>query len=232
MHVAIIMDGNGRWANERNFPRSYGHKNGMENVITAVEWANDHSCVDTLTLYAFSKENWKRPAEEVSFLMELLIIYLKRELENLHKKNAIISIYGNILELPNRCQEMLNYAVDLTKNNTGLKVNFAINYSSLDEVSMAIKSILRDYNEEKINIEDIDDRFIFNYLYSKNHPLPDLIIRTGGQKRLSNFLLLQSAYSELIFIDKYWPDVRKSDLDYCIDDFLSRTRNYGGVKDE
>ncbi|MCI6610375.1 MAG: isoprenyl transferase [Ezakiella sp.] len=229
MHVAIIMDGNGRWAKKRGLARTVGHKKGMEVVIKTIEWANERD-IDTLTLYAFSAENWKRPRPEVEFLMNLLVIYVDRELMNLHKKNAKINVLGSMKELPKIVQEKLNWAINLTKDNTGLVVNFAINYSSRLEIEHALKDFAHDAREN----EDIDTSYdsFKNYLYTKKQEDPDLIIRTSGEKRLSNFLLLQSAYSELMFIDTLWPDLNEQILDKCLEDFKSRDRRFGGIKDE
>lgn len=229
MHLAIIMDGNGRWAKKRGFARTVGHKKGMEVVIKTIEWA-DARDIDTLTLYAFSAENWKRPRPEVEFLMNLLVTYVNRELMNLHKKNAKINVLGSMKELPKIVQEKLNWAINLTKDNTGLVVNFAINYSSRLELEHALKAFVRDARKN----EEIDTSYssFKKYLYTKNQEDPDLIIRTSGEKRLSNFLLLQSAYSELMFIDTLWPDLNEQILDKCLEDFKSRDRRFGGIKDE
>lgn len=229
MHLAIIMDGNGRWAKKRGFARTVGHKKGMEVVIKTIEWA-DARDIDTLTLYAFSAENWKRPRPEVEFLMNLLVTYVNRELMNLHKKNAKINVLGSMKELPKIVQEKLNWAINLTKDNTGLVVNFAINYSSRLELEHALKAFVRDARKN----EEIDTSYCSfkKYLYTKNQEDPDLIIRTSGEKRLSNFLLLQSAYSELMFIDTLWPDLNEQILDKCLEDFKSRDRRFGGIKDE
>lgn len=225
MHVAIIMDGNGRWATKRGMPRVFGHKKGMEKVIEAVEWADDRG-VDILTLYAFSTENWARPKQEVDFLMNLLVEYIDRELRNLHEKNAKIRILGSPNGLPSICVKKLDEAVELTKNNTGLEVNFAINYSALSEVERAVKNIVTNgYDEDEIDID-----LIKNNLYTAGQEDPDMIIRTAGEKRLSNFLLLQAAYSEFVFRDICWPDITWEELDSCVDEFNGRKRKYGGLK--
>lgn len=226
MHVAIIMDGNGRWAKSKAMPRTFGHKKGMDKVIETIEWADDRG-IDILTLYAFSTENWKRPSTEVSFLMNLLVTYVDKELKKLHEKNAKVIVLGDINGLPERVQAKLIEAIELTKNNTGLVVNFAINYSGRSELVNAVNKIIIDAKDNKINNVDYDA--FKKYLYTKDEEDPDLIIRTSGEKRLSNFLLLQAAYSELMFIEPYWPDITWDILDNCLDDFYHRNRRFGGL---
>lgn len=225
MHVAVIMDGNGRWATSRGFSRSVGHKAGMEKVVEIVEWANARK-IDTLTLYAFSTENWKRPQKEVLFLMDLLVYYMDRELKRLHEKNVKIHILGDIGELPEKCRIKLEDAVQLTSSNTGLVVNFAINYSAWSELERAVNAL---YQSDAIKTKRITEKDIRSYLYTGMQEDPDLMIRTGGQMRLSNFLLMQSAYTEFVFIDTHWPDVSQDVLDQCLDTFYKRKRNFGGI---
>lgn len=225
MHIAIIMDGNGRWATKRGLPRAFGHRKGMQKVIEAIEWADEND-IKYLTLYAFSTENWKRPQNEVSFLMNLLIEYIDKELKNLHEKNAKVNIFGSLKELPEKCREKLEYAVDLTKDNSGLVVNFAINYSAWQDVIFATQKII----ESGIDAENVDEDLIRNNLFTAGMPDPDFILRTGGELRLSNFMLLQAAYSEFIFRDLYWPDITWDDLDSCLEEFNNRKRNFGGLK--
>ncbi|MDO5717097.1 MAG: polyprenyl diphosphate synthase [Tissierellia bacterium] len=225
MHVAVIMDGNGRWATARGLSRSAGHRAGMEKVIEIVEWA-DESDVDTLTLYAFSTENWKRPKNEVGFLMDLLVFYLNRELNRLHEKNVRIHILGDINELPEKCRVKLEEAVSLTSKNTGLVVNFAINYSAWSELVRAINHI---HESKEFIGKSVTERDIRTHLYTGLQKDPDLMIRTGGQKRLSNFLLMQSAYTEFIFVDTHWPDITHELLNQCLDVYHTRKRNFGGL---
>ena len=225
MHIAIIMDGNGRWATKRGLPRAFGHRKGMQKVIESIEWADEND-IKYLTLYAFSTENWKRPQNEVSFLMNLLIEYIDKELRTLHEKNAKVNIFGSLKELPEKCREKLEYAVDLTKNNTGLVVNFAINYSAWQDVVFATQKIV----ESGICAEKVDEDLIRKNLFTAGMPDPDFILRTGGELRLSNFMLMQAAYSEFIFRDLYWPDITWDDLDSCLEEFNHRKRNFGGLK--
>lgn len=225
MHIAIIMDGNGRWATKRGLPRAFGHRKGMQKVIESIEWADEND-IKYLTLYAFSTENWKRPQNEVSFLMNLLIEYIDKELRNLHEKNAKVNIFGSLKELPEKCREKLEYAVDLTKNNTGLVVNFAINYSAWQDVVFATQKIV----ESGIGAEKVDEDLIRKNLFTAGMPDPDFILRTGGELRLSNFMLMQAAYSEFIFRDLFWPDITWDDLDDCLEEFNHRKRNFGGLK--
>ena len=225
MHIAIIMDGNGRWATKRGLPRAMGHRKGMQKVIESIEWA-DKLGVDIITLYAFSTENWKRPKLEVNFLMNLLIEYIDKELMHLHEKNAKINVFGSLKELPDKCRDKLMYAIDLTKNNTGIIVNFAINYSAWQDVIFATRKIV----ESGIDSESIDEELIRNNLFTSGMEDPDFILRTGGEIRLSNFMLMQAAYSEFIFRDYYWPDITWEDLDNCVEEFNHRKRNFGGLK--
>ncbi len=225
MHIAIIMDGNGRWATKRGLPRAMGHRKGMQKVIESIEWA-DKRGVDIITLYAFSTENWKRPKLEVNFLMNLLIEYIDKELMHLHEKNAKINVFGSLRELPDKCRDKLMYAIDLTKNNTGIIVNFAINYSAWQDVIFATRKIV----ESGIDSESIDEELIRNNLFTSGMEDPDFILRTGGEIRLSNFMLMQAAYSEFIFRDYYWPDITWEDLDNCVEEFNHRKRNFGGLK--
>ncbi len=219
------MDGNGRWATKRGLPRAFGHRKGMQKVIESIEWADEND-IKYLTLYAFSTENWKRPQNEVSFLMNLLIEYIDKELRTLHEKNAKVNIFGSLKELPEKCREKLEYAVDLTKNNTGLVVNFAINYSAWQDVVFATQKIV----ESGICAEKVDEDLIRKNLFTAGMPDPDFILRTGGELRLSNFMLMQAAYSEFIFRDLYWPDITWDDLDDCLEEFNHRKRNFGGLK--
>ena len=219
------MDGNGRWATKRGLPRAFGHRKGMQKVIESIEWADEND-IKYLTLYAFSTENWKRPQNEVSFLMNLLIEYIDKELRNLHEKNAKVNIFGSLKELPEKCREKLEYAVYLTKNNTGLVVNFAINYSAWQDVIFATQKIV----ESGISAEKVDEDLIRKNLFTAGMPDPDFILRTGGELRLSNFMLMQAAYSEFIFRDLFWPDITWDDLDACLAEFNHRKRNFGGLK--
>ncbi len=221
-HVAIIMDGNGRWAKKRNMPRTYGHKEGMNRVIENVRYASDTG-IKYLTLYAFSKENWKRPKEEVSFLMKLIIIYINSQIDELDKNNVKIVVSGDLDGIYPDSKAVIDGAIERTSKNTGLVLNICLNYGSRDEIIRAINLAKKD-NKEINSYEDLKE-----YFYNPCIPDPDLIIRTSGEERLSNFLLMQSAYSELYFTQKLWPDFHKEDFAEAIENFALRHRRYGGI---
>lgn len=221
-HVAIIMDGNGRWAKKRNMLRTYGHKEGMNRVIENVRFASDVG-IKYLTLYAFSKQNWKRPQEEVSFLMKLIVIYINSQIDELDRNNVKIVVSGDIDEIYPESKKVIEAAILRTSDNTGLILNICLNYGSRDEVIRAIKLAYKD-SKEINKYEDLKQYFYNSYI-----PDPDLIIRTSGEERLSNFLLLQCAYSELYFTDKLWPDFHKEDFQLALDNFSQRDRRYGGI---
>jgi len=227
-HVAIIMDGNGRWAKKRGLPRVAGHKKGMDVVKETVKMAI--KChVKILTLYAFSTENWKRPKAEVDFLMRLPNEFLDVFLPDLIKNNVRIDTIGNTNILPEHTQKAIAYAKEKTKQNNGLLLNFAINYGSRNEIIEATKSIMNDIKAEKISPENIDENIFSEYLYTNNLSDPDLLIRTSGEQRLSNFLLWQLAYTEFWFTDVYWPDFSGELFKQAIDDYKQRQRRYGGI---
>lgn len=228
-HIAIIMDGNGRWAKERNLPRTMGHRAGVETIRDIVKEC-DNLGVKYLTLYAFSTENWGRPSEEVSTLMKLLVEYLKNEFEELHSNNVVISSIGDISKLPQICQAELRNAYEKTKLNTGLILNLALNYGGRDEITTAFKRMYTDLKFNRLKEEDITEDTISSYLYTKGMPDPDIIIRPSGEQRISNFLLWQSAYSEFWISDIKWPDFKKEHLHKAILDFQKRDRRFGGVK--
>ncbi|KAB3531348.1 isoprenyl transferase [Alkaliphilus serpentinus] len=227
-HIAIIMDGNGRWAKKRFLPRTLGHKAGVEALRDIIKTASNTK-IAYLTLYAFSTENWNRPNDEVSALMELLVEYLRKEGEELHSNNIKINTIGDIDGLPEFARKEVLRAKELTKNNTGLWVNIALNYGGRDEIVRGIKRIAKDIKEDKISIEDINQEVFSSYLETANMPDPDLLIRTSGEYRFSNFLIWQSAYTELWFTDILWPDFRGEDLLMAISDFQKRERRFGKV---
>lgn len=232
-HIAIIMDGNGRWAKERKLPRTIGHKYGVEILRNVIET----SCklkIQNLTLYAFSTENWKRPAFEVNALMLLIYEYLDKYVVDLNNKNIKLSILGDITPLDNKLINMLESAITLTRNNSGLRLNVALNYGSRDEILAAVKNIAAKCIEGKIDIQQIDDNYFKQYLYTKDLPDPDLVIRTGGESRLSNFLLYQSAYSELYFTDPdtMWPDFDTKEYLKAIVTYQNRDRRFGAISRE
>ena len=228
-HIAIIMDGNGRWASKRALPRVFGHKAGMEALREVVKACSDMG-VKILTVYAFSTENWNRPTDEVSYLMNLLIEYMRKEINELNKNKVKIKILGDISGLPKVTREEVQKAASLTESNEGIQFNIALNYGSRAEIINACKKIAEEFKEGSISSEDITEDLISKYLFTKGDIDPDLIIRTSGEKRLSNFLLWQSAYSELVFIEEMWPDFNKKHLEKAILEYQSRDRRFGLVK--
>jgi len=228
-HIAIIMDGNGRWAKKRGLPRGMGHKAGVETIRIILKEAVRLG-VKNLTLYAFSTENWARPKEEVSGIMKLLVAYLKKELKECNENGVKMNVLGDITRLPKECQIALNDALEITKNNTTINLNFALNYGGRAEIVRAVKLITKDINKNKISEEDISEELINSYLYTNGIPDPDIIIRPSGEQRLSNFLLWQCAYSEFWYSNINWPDFREEDLRRAICDFQNRDRRFGKVK--
>ncbi|WP_260471988.1 isoprenyl transferase [Bacillus sp. HMF5848] len=227
-HVAIIMDGNGRWAQKRALPRIAGHHEGMKVVRKITKLANSLG-IKVLTLYAFSTENWKRPKTEVDFLMKLPVEYLNTYLPELIEENVQVRVMGNLDALPAHTIQAVEQAIIKTSMNDGLTLNFALNYGSRDEILNAVKHIANDVREGILQDEQINEESFSSYLMTKNIPDPDLLIRTSGEIRLSNFLLWQLAYAEFWFTDVYWPDFREQHLLQAIDDFQKRGRRFGGV---
>ena len=219
-HIAVIMDGNRRWAKERNLPSMVGHKKGVD-ALKATMRACDAFGIKYLTVYAFSTENWNRKPEEVNFLMDLLAQTLKNELKEMDENNVVISFIGDTTKLSDKLQEILKNAVETTKNNTGVNLQIAFNYGSRDELVHAVKNIIKE------GITDITEEVISNHLYTKNIPDPDLLIRTGGEMRVSNYLLWQIAYSEFIVIPEFWPEFNKEKLAECILEYKRRNRRFG-----
>ena len=225
-HVAIIMDGNGRWAKERGYERIFGHQNGVVSVREVTEAAAEIG-IQYLTLYAFSTENWGRPQAEVEALMELLIDTIEKETPTLNKNNIRLLAIGDLNRLPGKAGEKLKKCIENTSANTGMGLVLALSYSSRWEISNAIQNICKQVNAGKINASDINDELISEYLTTKSIPDPDLLIRTSGEQRISNFLLWQIAYSELYFTNTHWPDFRKDNLFEAIVDFQQRERRFG-----
>ena len=228
-HIAIIMDGNGRWAKSRFLPRAAGHKAGVETIRKVIKECSRLN-VNHLTLYAFSTENWKRPKLEVDTLMTLLSSYLKSEIKELHKNNVKVTTIGDMSKLPDVCVEELEKAYELTKDNTGVNLNLALNYGSRYDITLALKNILNDLKDSDIHIDDISEELISDYLSTKYLKDPDLIIRTSGEQRLSNFLLWEAAYSEFYFTDTMWPDFDEKELTKAIYEYQNRERRFGGLK--
>lgn len=225
-HVALIMDGNGRWAKAHGKPRIFGHKNGVLSVRSVVEGAGEIG-LDYLTLYAFSTENWKRPKLEVTALMQLLVATISNEVAALNKNNVRLLTIGDLASLPGNCEKELKKAMDKTKDNTGLSLVLALSYSAKSEIVNAVKKISSQMAADTLSVDDIDETIISKHLDTALMPDPELLIRTSGEYRLSNFLLWQIAYSELYFTDKYWPDFTKEDLFEAIVDYQNRERRFG-----
>lgn len=225
-HIAIIMDGNGRWAKKHGKPRIFGHKNGVLSVRNVVEGAGEIG-LKYLTLYAFSTENWNRPKVEIAALMQLLVNTISKEVASLNKNNVRLLTIGDLSSLPNNCERELQKAVEQTKNNTGLSLVLALSYSSKWEITNAIKNIVSDIVLHKISEQEINESLVQQYLGTANINDPELLIRTSGEHRLSNFLLWQLAYSELYFTEKLWPEFTKYDLFEAIVDYQKRERRFG-----
>lgn len=228
-HVAIIMDGNGRWAERRSIPRVMGHNAGMKAMKEIVKSSAEIG-IEYLTVYAFSTENWKRSEEEVGGIFKLLVKYVDSELKELHKNNVKVNILGDWSKLPELAQDRLEKTLELTKDNTGLKFNIALNYGSREEIRSAVIDIAKDVKIGKLKEEDISDNIISEYLYTGKLgiPDPDLLIRTSGEVRISNYLLWQIAYSEMVFTDVLWPDFTPDIFKDIIKEYGGRERRFGG----
>ena len=225
-HIAIIMDGNRRWAKEKKLPIQLGHKNGADTLEKIVKYANKIG-IKYMTVYAFSTENWNRTKEEVGALMILLKQYLEDLLKKLDTENVKIRFIGDISVLKKDLQDKINTVMERSKDKTGLCFNVALNYGGRDEIIRMTKKIAEDVKNNKIEIEDINEETISNNLYTYDMPDPDLLIRTSGELRLSGFLIWQMAYTEFLFLDKYWPDFNEKDLDEAIEVYNKRSRRYG-----
>ena len=226
-HVAIIMDGNRRWAKSKKIPIKMGHSEGAKTIEKIVEYANKIG-LKYITVYAFSTENWKRSEEEVSSLMYLLKNYLDKYSKKAETENIIIKVLGDITALRDDLQKSINDAIERTKNNTGTTFAVALNYGGRDEILKAVKNISKDVKKGILDENSITEENFNNYLYTSGMPDPDLLIRTSGEYRLSNFLPWQLVYSEFIFLEKNWPDFTTEDLDYCIEEYNKRNRKFGG----
>ena len=224
-HLAIIMDGNGRWAKQNKLPRTAGHYKGVEVLRNITIYANKLG-IKCLTVYAFSTENWKRSKEEVSYIMSLPKVFFASYIKELMENNVRVMIIGEKELIPQETMSVINDAIETTKNNTGLILNFAFNYGGRDEIIYAAKKYAQDFSDGKVN--ELDEETFSNYLFTSGLPEVDLIIRTAGEKRLSNFLLWQCAYAEFVFVDELWPEFSNEVLDRCINEFNSRKRNFGG----
>ena len=230
-HVAIILDGNGRWAKAKGMPRNYGHAQGSKNVEKICEEAWRMG-IKYLTVYAFSTENWNRPKEEVNALMKLLRNYMKTCLKTAAKNDMKVRVIGDITKLDEDIQKRILELEEATKNNGGLNFQIAINYGSRDEITRAVRMLAEDVKEGKLMPEEVNEACIEKYLDTHDIPDPDLLIRTSGEQRLSNYLLWQLAYTEFYFTDVPWPDFSRQELEKAIEQYNRRDRRYGGVKEE
>ena len=229
-HVAIIMDGNGRWAKKRNMPRVKGHYEGMQTVKKITKYASKLG-IQYLTLYAFSTENWARPKEEVSYLMDLPEKMFTSFMPELMENNVKVEVIGVVEKLPESTRKAVEDAIEQTKNNTGLKLIFALNYGSKDEIVTAVKRIAQGAANNEYKVEEIDEQLISDNLFTKYTPDPDLLIRTSGEQRISNFLLWQIAYSEFIFTKVAWPDFVEEEFYKALLEYQSRDRRFGGLNE-
>ncbi|WP_303863271.1 isoprenyl transferase [Alkalibaculum bacchi] len=227
-HIAIIMDGNGRWAKKRFQPRLFGHRAGIESLREIIQASSDLG-IKALTVYAFSTENWKRPKSEVDGLMKMLVEYFKKEIEELNRNNVKIRIIGEKSALSKEVKSTIEKAERRTEDNEGLFFNVAINYGGRNEIIQGIKALYQDMIMGKYSTEDLNEDMFTEYLFTENLEDPDLIIRTSGELRMSNFLIWQSAYSELYFTDILWPDFKKEDYYDAICDYQKRKRKFGGI---
>ena len=230
-HLAIIMDGNGRWAKKRHLPRFVGHRHGMDNIRNIALAANKLG-IKVLTLYAFSTENWARPTDEVNYLMRLPIDFFDKFMPELMENNVRVNIMGFVDELPEKTYLVTQKAMAETANNTGMVLNFAFNYGSRREITAGVQEIARKVKVGEIDIDDISEKMVSDHLLTHSlapYEDPDLLIRTSGEERLSNFLLWQMAYTEFSFLDKLWPDFDKTDLEELVKDYQGRNRRFGKV---
>ena len=227
-HIAFIMDGNGRWAKKRLMPRTFGHKNGCEAIIRVLRACRDFN-INYVSLYAFSTENWSRSEEEVSYLMELISEYFTKYLNKLKEGNVKVIVSGFSDNLPSKVKDVINKVVNYTKDNTGQVLNLCFNYGSKKELVRATKLIAEDVANGKLKIEDINEDTISNNLFTKGLPDVDLMVRSSGEQRISNFLLYQIAYAELYFTKTYWPDFDKDVVYECLKEFEKRQRRFGGA---
>lgn len=230
-HIAVIMDGNGRWANSQGQHRIFGHQHGVQAVRNTTEACAELG-IEYLTLYTFSTENWSRPQQEVNALMELLVATIQAETETLMKNKIRLVAFGELSMLPERCRQQLEETIEETKHNDRLQLNLALSYSSRWELAKMVQAIAADVKEGSLSIEDINEALISKRLITANIPDPELLIRTSGERRISNFLLWQLAYTELYFTDTFWPDFEKDDLYKAIIDYQHRERRFGMTSEQ
>ena len=228
-HVGIIMDGNGRWATKRGMPRAFGHRAGVERLRGIIRLSSDIG-VEALSLYAFSTENWKRPDGEIGALFELFVEYFLREIDALHENGVCIRVLGDLSSFPKKVEEPARAAMARTAENTGLKLNIALNYGGRAEIVTAVQTLGKKISEGTLSPDAVTEQVFSDALYTHGLPELDLLIRTGGDQRLSNFLLYQAAYAELCFVEDFWPDFSDERYLSCLKDFARRDRRYGGIK--
>ncbi len=231
VHIAIIMDGNGRWAKAHRLPRAAGHREGVSSVREITEVCGELG-IKHLSLYTFSTENWRRPPSEVTALMRLLLSTIKKEVRELHKNNVRLTTIGDLQALPKKTRKELEDGIKLTQGNTGLNLNLALNYGSRQEVVRATRKFIADVTAGKKKADDLDVDLLSTYLDTARLPDPDLLIRTGGEYRLSNYLLWQCAYTEIIVTETYWPDFREQQLMDAINEYQNRERRYGMISEQ
>ena len=229
-HVALIMDGNGRWAKKRGLPRTKGHEEGCKRIIEIFDAAKTNH-IYCMTLYAFSTENWNRPKSEITLLFQYLDKFFKDNIKTFMKDGIRVQVMGDITRLPKHSQKTVTTAIEQTKDNNNYVFNIALNYGSRQELVKATKEIAKLVKEDKLDINDIDEQTISNHLYTSNLPPIDLMIRTSGEQRLSNYLLYQLAYSEFIFTPTYWPDFTKEKFEECLKEYQTRDRRYGKIEE-
>lgn len=229
-HLAVIMDGNGRWAKKRNLPRTLGHKEGCKRIIEIFDLCKEFN-IKVFTLYAFSTENWNRPKEEIDCLFSYLIDFFNENINKFIKEGVRVQHMGELDKLPKNIQECLIDAINKTKNNDRYVFNICLNYGSRQEIVRATKKIIDDIKNKKLDIDNLDTNMFYEYLDSGNLPEVDLMIRTSGECRLSNYLLYQLAYSEFIFTQTYWPDFKKEEFVNCLKEYCSRDRRFGSIKE-
>ena len=230
-HLAVIMDGNGRWAKERGLPRTMGHKEAFNRIIEIFDYCKDYD-IRVISLYAFSTENWKRPKDEISFLFRYLNIFFGREINRIMKDGTRIVVSGDISKLPEKTRKTVEKAIEMTKNNQNFVLNICLNYGGKEELTRAAKLIATEVKKGKLNIEDINEEVMENHLYTAGLPNVDLMIRTSGEIRTSNFLPWQIAYAEYVFTPVYFPDFKRKEFVDCLIEFNKRNRRYGGLENE
>jgi undecaprenyl diphosphate synthase len=230
-HIAIIMDGNGRWAQKRGLPRVMGHREGIRSVRAVVEACGDLG-IEVLTLYTFSTENWRRPKEEVSALMKLLLKTIQKEIRDLVRNNVRLTVIGDLSRLPADAAAGMENAIENTRSNTGLNLNLALNYGGREELVRAVRGIAADVKAGRLDPDAVSSRTVEDHLYTSGVPDPDLLIRTSGELRISNFLLWQLAYTEIYVTDVLWPDFRKADLLKAVETYRQRERRFGKVSEQ